>query len=63
MVLGTPLSTSWIWKRWFSSNLGCGLSCRHVYRFSKEIMTMVRLSMERSTAACLMIESAIAPLT
>ena len=63
IVLVAPLSTSLIWKRWFSRRAFLGLSSRKVSRFSKVTITIVKLSKERSIAAYLMIASAIVPLT
>ena len=57
------LSTSLIWKRCFSSFVGAGLSFRKFCMFWNEITTKVKLSSDFSMAACLMTESAMAPLT
>ena len=58
--LVAPLSTSMIWKRLLLSIVVYkGLSSKNFCRFSKDIITMVKLSRERSIAACLIIVSAI----
>ena len=62
-VLVAPLSTSFIWNKWFSRRVGLGLSWMNAFKFSNVTITIVRLSRERSIAAYLMIASAIAPLT
>lgn len=62
-TLVAQLSTSLIWKRWFSGRTGLGLSFKNSWRLANETMTIVRLSKDRSIAAYLIMASAMAPLT